>query len=209
MPDVGVRVASTQQSEAGGLAASSLSIRLLGLAGSADRRNGIAVLRPGLLVVAQGCRAVLAIADRADPRIGNAASDQIIATGVGATLAKREVVLLGSAIVGIAGDLHVDLRIFGEPARLPIERRARIRFQRRAVEVKKDTVADIGDKVLLTARDGTRGCRASAGRGASVLIRARRQQGDGGQSTEDLAVHATTSLVEGDIRGRHAKPADR
>ena len=31
MPDVGVRVASTEQSEAGGSAASSLSIRLLGI----------------------------------------------------------------------------------------------------------------------------------------------------------------------------------
>src|SRR6478609_9037290 len=39
--------------------------------GSADRRDGIAILSPGLLVVAERGRAVLAVADRADPRSGN------------------------------------------------------------------------------------------------------------------------------------------
>src|SRR3954451_20497757 len=110
---------------------------------SANRRDGVAVLRPGLLVVAQRRRAILAIADGADPRAPDAPRDQIVTTGVGAALAEGQVVFFGAPIVTVAGHLHADLRIFGEPARLAVQRRAGVRLQRGAIAVEEDAITDI------------------------------------------------------------------
>src|SRR4029077_15748638 len=91
---------------------------------------------------------------------------------------------------------------------LAIERRPCVRRQSRAVEVEEHAVTHVGNQVLLAARNGTRGRRrgARAGRGAGVLVRARRKQGDGGQHAENLAVHFSSSLIEGGY-GRQASEA--
>jgi hypothetical protein len=59
--------------------------------------DGVAVLGIGLLIVALGDRAILAIADGLDARAIDALGDQIVAGGIGAALAEGEVVFLGAA----------------------------------------------------------------------------------------------------------------
>src|ERR1700744_3495872 len=72
--------------------------------GSANRRDRVAVLRPGLLVGALRRRTVLAVADRRHARGGNALRLQVVGGGVGAAVAERQVVFFGPALIAVAGD---------------------------------------------------------------------------------------------------------
>src|SRR5262249_42575382 len=124
---------------------------------SANRRDRVAVLRPGLLVGAERRRAVLAVGDRGDAAGSDALGHEIIAGGVRAALAESDVVFLGPALVAVAGDLHVVLRILRQPGRLTVQRPLALVLQRRLVEVEEHPVADIRDEILLAA--GRRACR--------------------------------------------------
>src|ERR1700722_4912205 len=94
---------------------------------SADRGDRVAVLRPGLLVVAHRRRPVLAVADRVDARGSNAPGNEVVAAGIGPALSQRQIVFLGPAIVTVARDLHIHLLILAEPPSLLVERCLRVR----------------------------------------------------------------------------------
>src|SRR5690348_2896751 len=88
---------------------------------STHRCDRVAILRPRLLVIAERGRAVLAIADRGHARTRNAPRDQIVTARIRSPLAERKVVFLGAAVVAVAGNLNVDLRILRQPTGLPIK----------------------------------------------------------------------------------------
>src|ERR1700756_3233953 len=92
-----------------------------------------AVLGPGRLVMAGIERALLAVADGADAAGVDAEGDQILLGLVGAAGAEREVVLLGAALVAMAFDEQVVLRIFLQPGGRGGQRRLRVGGQRRIV----------------------------------------------------------------------------
>src|ERR1041385_5826745 len=97
-------------------------------AGVVEHRDGAPVLRPARDVIAYGDRAFLTVGDGAHAVGGDAARDEIVAHRLRTPGAERDVVLAGAALVGVAfdGELAV-LRVVGEPLRLLVERRARLR----------------------------------------------------------------------------------
>src|SRR5689334_22612242 len=69
-----------------------------------DRGHATTVLRPAGLVGVGADRALLAVGDRADARLVDAQRGQVVRHRVGATLAEREVVLAGAALVAMTFD---------------------------------------------------------------------------------------------------------
>src|SRR6202000_1335997 len=76
---------------------------------------------------------------------------QIIAIRGGATLAKREVVLLRTAFIAVAGDPDIDLGILPKPGGLLVQRRDRLGIEIVAIRVEEDAVAGALDQVFLAA----------------------------------------------------------
>src|SRR5690606_16655457 len=86
---------------------------------SVDRhRHRAAVLRPGGFVGAEGFRALLAIADRRDADRVDTECGEIVLGGIGAALAKGEVIFTRTALVAMALDGDALLRIALQPLRL-------------------------------------------------------------------------------------------
>src|SRR5665811_1601802 len=86
-----------------------------------EHRDRAAVLRPAGDVVADRDRPLLAVGDGAHAVGLDAARDQIVARGLGAPCAERDVVFARAALVGVAFDGEGILAVIGEPLRLLVE----------------------------------------------------------------------------------------
>ncbi len=98
--------------------------------------------------------------------------NKVVAAGIGAPLAKREIVLLRAAFIAVAGDPDADLRILPQPVRLSVQRGLRLRRQAAPVGIKEDTVAGRLDQILLAAGRAMAGRIGSGSRRADVAARA-------------------------------------
>jgi hypothetical protein len=76
--------------------------------------------------------------------------DQILACRRRAACTQRDVVFARAALVGMAFDGDLIVRILVQPLRLAIERLLRIGADSRRIRVEEDPVADIDGEVLLT-----------------------------------------------------------
>src|SRR5437899_790476 len=92
-----------------------------------------AILRPRSFIVSGIEWALLTVADGADAIRIDAEGDDVFLRGVRAPIAEGKVVLLGAALVTVALDQHVVLRILFEPRCRRGERGLRVRCQRRFV----------------------------------------------------------------------------
>src|SRR4051812_37210820 len=99
---------------------------------------GAAVLLPGLLVVTRSPRLLRAEADGDQLHRLRAQLAEIALRRIGATLAERQVVLLGPALVAVALDADLQIGIAGEDVPHRRELLARIRGQGRRVELEED-----------------------------------------------------------------------
>src|SRR4051794_5045307 len=96
------------------------------------------VLRPGGLAFAASGRALLAVAHRFQARLGNAALAEVALGGGGASLAERHVVLVRTALVGIASNADPHARVAAENGDLRVERGAGGLAQLGLVELEVD-----------------------------------------------------------------------
>src|SRR5438874_1127039 len=78
--------------------------------------------------------------------------------------AKRDIVFAGAALVGVAFDREGVVAVLLEPLRLLVEGAARLHRELGRIRLKEHAVADIDDKVLLTAWRGHAGCCKRVGR---------------------------------------------
>src|SRR6185312_5470698 len=171
---------------------------------STHRGDGVAVLRPGFWRRSRVRRAVLAVADDLQPAGADAVRRQIVGVGRGAALAEGEVVLLGSPLVAVAGDHHVDRREALEPGRLSVERGARRVVERAAIGREEDAVPDGLHQVFLASRHrlagrvatGARTAARAAGSGIGAGIggRARGQQRGEHDKAEGAVTHGRPFL---------------
>jgi hypothetical protein len=96
------------------------------------------VLRPRALVVTVRDWTTLTEAHGLDSIGGNAALREIPLRARRATLAKGDVVLDGTAFVGVAGDANHDIRVGHQHGNLGVERGACVVAQIRLVEIEVD-----------------------------------------------------------------------
>src|SRR5579862_1999215 len=89
-----------------------------------------AVLRPAALVIAMAERRLLPEAPDDEPIGRHAKADEIVARGFGAPVAKRDVVLGGSALVAVPFQGDAGPRPFRQPRRVPLENGAAVVAQR-------------------------------------------------------------------------------
>src|SRR5581483_4314407 len=140
-----------------------------------------AVLLPGVLVVAGGARLLLAVAHGVHLRLAHAEDVHHLHHGVGAALAEGEVVLAAAALVGVALDPDLGLRVGAQVARVRLDDAAVPGADLVLVESVVD--AALGGGAL--ARRGVRGSGDARGpgrarrrlRGRAARARGRRRAG--------------------------------
>src|SRR3546814_10307799 len=93
-----------------------LQVRIVAV--SVDRQDAAAILGPRLFGRTEDRRALLAVADRAQPRAVDALGRQVVADRVRAALAEGEVVFAGAALVGVAFDRRRDVGVLAQPAEI-------------------------------------------------------------------------------------------
>src|SRR3546814_20218674 len=86
-------------------------------------------------------RALLAVADRAQPRAVDALGRQVVADRVRAALAEGEVVFAGAALVGVAFDRRRDVGVLAQPAGPALDRVASLGIAVVPVVIEEDAVA--------------------------------------------------------------------
>ena len=124
-----------------------------------EHDDGPAILRPARDVVADSDRPFFPVGYCPHPRGLDAARGEIVPHSLRAPCAKREVVLAGSPLVGMALDQEAVLRVTRQPLRLPVEGGDRSRRQVGLVGLEEDPVADILGEVLAAPRGGRAGRR--------------------------------------------------
>ena len=72
--------------------------------------------------------------------------------GIGAALAKRQVVFTRAAFIRMALNLHPHFRVTAHPFRLALQHRALISADIAAIIIKEHAVTHIGDQIFLAAR---------------------------------------------------------
>ncbi len=182
---------------------------------SAHRGDGVAVLRPGLLVVAQRRRTILAVADRADRaakrRPGRPGSrgrrwrDAGRVRGCIPRCRDRRNCRRSARWPADSGRSHADWR-----SRVAL----RVAAQGRLVEGVEHAIADIGDQILLAARHRPgrtwprwRPIRCGGGRGrAGVAASTRASSAMAAKAPSSLHVHCVASL---DWGGTQRSSCDR
>jgi len=112
------------------------------------RGDGVAVLLVGHIVIAGRDRAIFAVGDGFYPGRGDTLRDEVVAGGGGALVAQGQVVGLGTALISIAGDKHVDGGVFIQPGGLAGEGGSGVGAEIGFVEGEEDAVTDVGAKVL-------------------------------------------------------------
>jgi hypothetical protein len=117
-----------------------------------DRRHAATVLRVAGLVGVGADRTLLAVGDRADPRLIDAESRQVVRDRVRAAFAERQVVLAGAALVAVTLDGDGVLRILLQPSRFLLQLRLGLSGQVVAVVTEIDGVADVLVEVFSAAR---------------------------------------------------------
>src|SRR3546814_2436822 len=127
-----------------------LQVRIVAV--SVDRQDAAAILGPRLFGRTEDRRALLAVAERAQPRAVDALSRQIVADRVGTALAEGEVVLAGAALVGVALDRRRDVRVLAQPAGPALDLVAALGIEVVTVVLEEDAVADGLRQFLLGAR---------------------------------------------------------
>ena len=147
--------------------------RLARLGAAGDDGDRPPVLRPTLFGIAQRHRALLAIGNCRNPAGIDALGEEEFARRRGPTGGKRDVVLAGAALVGVALDLDHDTGILGKPGGLLAQRLLGLGRQCRLVLGEVDAVADIDGEILLGPRLGRAGAGIEIGR---VLLRTGRQR---------------------------------
>src|SRR5204862_4288285 len=87
-----------------------------------------AIFGPGRFVVPEAARLLLAEAHRLDLLLARTQQHQQSGHRFGASLAERQVVLRGAALVGVADDDEPGRRIRAQPAGVALYQRAVLRF---------------------------------------------------------------------------------
>src|SRR5579862_3146047 len=119
-----------------------------------EHRHRAAVLRPAGNVVAHRDRPFLAVGDGVHALRRDPAGDKILAHGLRAAGAERDIVFARAALVGMTFDGEGVVIVVAEPLRLLVERRPRLLGQLRGIGFEEHAVADIDDEVLLAAGRG-------------------------------------------------------
>src|SRR5262245_2113854 len=119
----------------------------------AEHGHGAAVLRPAGDVITDRDRPLLAVRNCPHPLTLDSTRDQIVAHRLRTTCAERDIVFARPTLVGVSLDRELRiLTVVGEPLRLLVKSRARLRRQFGRIGFEEDAVADIDDEVLLAAR---------------------------------------------------------
>src|SRR5579864_2647209 len=161
---------------------------------SVDAGDGVAVLRPGLLVVARHRRPLLAIADGLDAGGIDAERDQSLLRRIGAALAEAQIVLARAALVAIAGDRDADAGVGLQELGLARQDLLRLRRDVAAVEGEEHPVADLlqllAHGIDVTRRSGrSAGLRTTCIGGLGRRLLARGNEKNGGNDPQSLELH--------------------
>src|SRR5581483_3645117 len=148
-------------------------------------------------IVADGDGAFLAVGNRAHARGRDSLGGQIIAHGLSAAGAERDVVFARAAFVRVSFDREGVAIVELQPLGLLVQGRARLRRELRRIGFEEDPVADVDDKVLLTARCGGAGqVGVLLGRliGTASNRKCRREKDCELRSAENTLHHAGASI---------------
>src|SRR5438034_1282671 len=124
--------------------------------GSIDRRDATPVLGIGRVVGVRDLRPLLAVADRLNAAGRDAERDQHVLHGLGTTLAEREVVLAGAALVTMPLDRHGDVRITAQPFGLLLQGLLTFGLDVGLVVIEEHAIAGGGREILLGTRSEPR-----------------------------------------------------
>src|SRR6266567_4192373 len=118
-----------------------------------DSKAGAAVLLPAVLGGFGAEGLLLAVADDAEAAGGDAGIDEGVACGFGARLAELQVVFVGTALVAIAAEDHLDIRMAVEERRILGEYGLRVGANVGCVVVEED-VLHVGLEFIFSAHGG-------------------------------------------------------